>query len=84
MNMYDYFESGQALVGVRLGLISISSLVKYDIYKTYLHYCKKYPTTREARKMTMIKCACEKETLTKAIKFFERSTLPIFATNGKQ
>ena len=80
MTILEFFDQGHALAGVKLGLISTSYLVKYDIYKTYIELTKKY-TVQEARKKIMIRYAIDKVTVTRAISVFQKP-FHTFATNG--
>ena len=73
--MLKYFEEGQVLRGVRLGLISMSQLERYDIYLKYLDLCKNHTST-EVRKILMIKNDCDNSVLSKILDDFEGKNRP--------
>lgn len=71
MSRLSFFESGQGLIAARLGIIQISVLVKYDMYKTYLDFLKEDGNTESARRKTVAKCKCHYSTVARAIYWFE-------------
>lgn len=82
MNRFEFFESGEGLKAVRLGLISISLLVYYDIYKRFLErrskIVRKKKTAFQIRQeVSKIKleicdeCKCSYATVVRSIFFFE-------------
>jgi hypothetical protein len=70
MTILQAFEFGLGLPLVKLGMVPLSYLFKYDLYKTYQECLIKYPK-KEARKMVFIKSACGHWDLYRAIKCFE-------------
>lgn len=79
MTMFEFFESGHALIGFKLGIVNAAHLVKYDIYKEYRSLIIKMPVS-EARKKIMIKRGCGHWDITRAIAFFERTSVAKFCT----
>lgn len=72
MTKYEFFESGQGLVGARLGLVSISSLAKYDIYKSYKQLLSDGVDAAEAKVIVGDKMKYSYSGVMKAIYFFEK------------
>lgn len=76
---FEFYEEGLALRAFRLGLISSSSLAKYDLYKTYLEFLEKFGDDTDARRMTMQVRRASYLQVARAIYFFSSFSKP-----GKQ
>lgn len=72
MNRWEYFESGMALVAVKIGVIPIDLLTKYDSYKTYRDILALGHNEAQARAMAAEKCRCHYSSIVRAIYWFER------------
>lgn len=71
MTRLEFFESGIGLVGVRLGIVPVEWLVKYNTYKCYLEFlATEIPS--KARILTAEKCNCDPSTVSRHITFFEK------------
>lgn len=53
MTKFEFFESGLALTAVKLGLMDIKFLWRYDLYKTYLSFVNEGFSSTQARKKTI-------------------------------
>lgn len=74
MTKLNFCESGMALLGVRLGFVSITFLVKYDIYCTYLEFkekAKERNKEAQARFETAEKTKYSYASVCRAIQWFE-------------
>jgi len=72
MTRFEFFESGAALTGARMGIVPIDMLVKYDVYKAFREFmtlgiCKPHAIVRAAEK-----CGCDRSTVARYIYWFER------------
>lgn len=72
MTRFEFFESGMALVGARMGIVPINFLVKYDVYKTFLAFMSKGIRKSTAIIYTADKCYCDPSTVARYIYWFER------------
>ena len=70
MSLFEYFESGYGLIGVRAGAVSTGLLAIYDRYKTYLEFMDQGFSSTEARKMTIEKLKCDPSTMCRTIEMF--------------
>ena|SRR5690349_956523 len=71
MTKLEFFESGLGLVGVKLGIVSVELLVKYNAYKVYLELLPAHSQS-EAKDMAAKKCKCDERTMRRYIRFFEQ------------
>ncbi len=71
MTRFEWFESGAALVGFKVGGVSVDLLTKYDLYKTYKKFIDSGETKSEARKLTSDASGCHYTTVARAIYWFE-------------
>jgi len=84
----DFFESGAGLLAVRLGIVSISYLEKYDMYKSYLEFLDKYKYLDEikahvkAHRDTEVKYNCSYHIVRRARVFFEEGRVLQISVNG--
>jgi hypothetical protein len=67
----EFFDSGHGLTAVKLGIVPLGQLVKYDLYRTYLDHLDNGRTETEARRLTIIERKVEYWDITRAIYFFE-------------
>jgi len=67
----EFFETGQGLTAVKLGIIPLGQLVKYDLYRTYLDHMEAGKTETEARRLTLTERRVEYWDVARAIYFFE-------------
>lgn len=70
---FEFFESGQALIAVRLGVIPIDLLTKYDSYKTYLDCIDSGLNQAQARIIASKHCRCHYSSIVRAIYWFENN-----------
>jgi hypothetical protein len=68
---FEFFESGQGLVGVRLGFIPLTFLVKYDMYKTYQDLVSKGEKEAEAKKKIVKQTGYNYAQVIRAIHYFK-------------
>ena len=84
----EFFEIGAGLLGAKLGLISISDLEKYDMYKTYLEFLESYKDMDEikahvkAHRDTEVKYNCNYHMVRRARVFFEGGKILQIYVNG--
>lgn len=83
MNRFEFFESGQGLIAARLGLISIFSLVRYDIYKSYKQLLADGVNPAEAKKIVCDRMKYHYSGVMKAIYFFEKDDPAILQNSEK-
>ena len=67
---YRFFESGTGLIAVKLGIVPLSLLAKYDFYKTYLEF--KEQGTENPILLASDRCGCHISSIYRAIYWFER------------
>lgn len=72
MTRFEYFESGQALIAARLGVIPVDLLTKYDSYRTYRDFLTEGHDPAKARIMASKQCRCHYSSIVRAIYWFER------------
>lgn len=88
MTIFEFCESGQALIGVRLGLITPAVLERYDMYKTYLRYLDtlialpQWKAAAKAKQMCQTHYDCEYWVINRAIRFFETGKVLQLSVNG--
>lgn len=83
MTRWEYFESGMALVGVKLGAVTTGLLERYDRYKTYREFLSMGYDDTEARKLTQQKTKLNQSTIARDIYWFERDEDPFYARMRK-
>lgn len=71
MTRLEFFERGFGLVAFRLGLLPASTLIRYDLYKTYVEFFNQTKNSTKARELTMIERNAEYYQVARAIYFFE-------------
>lgn len=71
MNRWEFFESGAGLTAVRIGVVSIDLLTKYDLYKTYRELLL-LNTPAKARVLAADACKCHYASIVRAIYWFEK------------
>jgi hypothetical protein len=72
MTRFEFFEQGLALIGAKVGAISISMLGKYDRYKVYRDFLNSGYDDGESRQLAAKKCRCDHSTISRDIYWFER------------
>ena len=71
MTRLEWFETNKVLTGFKLGIISVSNLTKYDIYKTFLEFKSQGMDKTEAIKCTVDDKYTKYTTVWRAIEWFE-------------
>lgn len=71
MTRLEAFESGLGIVLVRLGIVPVEWLVKYNTYKCYLEFSTSHSPSK-AKKLTAEKCDCDISTVKRHIAEFEK------------
>lgn len=71
MTKLEFFESGLGLMAVKMGIVSLEWLVKYDVYKVYLDFRASGLKEGQAKVMTAEKCKCHLMTVYRYINRFE-------------
>lgn len=66
-----FFESGQALDAVNLGIISTSVFMKYIHYQEYLAFRSEGYDTCTAMQLTADKMKCHFTTIWRSVKYFD-------------
>lgn len=84
MTRFEFFESGQALTGTRLGLISPDFLSKYDGYKIYLEFIASGEKKSKAIVLAAHQCRCDRSTIARYIYWFERDDVQNTAQHVSQ
>jgi len=79
-----YFESGQAFVGFKIGVVPIGLLLKYDRYRTYKDFIDQGYNDTEARKLTRDVTKMNQSTIARDIYWFERDEDPFYAQARKE
>lgn len=90
MTRLEFFESGNGLIAVRLGLMSPLILARYDIYKTFCEHLDKFRNLgygyRKALAMAIIKTQdinhCDYYVVRRARMFFEEGRVLQISVNG--
>lgn len=72
MTRLEFFESGLGLMAVRMGIVSLEWLVKYDVYRCYLDFKAAGSSDGEAKLLTADKCKCHISTVYRYIERFEK------------
>jgi hypothetical protein len=72
MTRFEFFESGQALIAAKIGVIPIDLLTKYDSYRTYRDYLAEGFDQAKARLLASDQCRCHYSSIVRAIYWFER------------
>ena len=84
----EFFEAGYGLAAVRLGIMSTSLLVKYDMYKTYcaqlekLFYLPDNKASARAKQLTMAIYQVDYWAINRAVNFFEEGRVLQISVNG--
>lgn len=73
MTRFEYFDLGYARIGMQLGLISVDDITKFIRYKVYLDYRSKGLPRMDAMELACEELKCEKDSIYRAIKFFDNS-----------
>lgn len=71
MTRFEYFESGQGLEAVRLGVVCVDLLTKYHFYKTYREFLQSGNSESESKKLASDECDCHYSNIVRAINWFE-------------
>jgi hypothetical protein len=82
ISRFDFFEKGFALMGARVGIVSIGLLCKYDRYKTYLEFLEIENNKRKAIDKTVRRLKCDYSTIYRDIYFFERDDVAYIGNNA--
>lgn len=72
MTRFEFFESGAGLIAVKIGVVPVSLLTKYDIYKSYREFLSELGNDELARKKTVDSSRYSYWTVVRAIYWFER------------
>lgn len=71
MTRLEFFESGLGLMAVKMGIVSLEWLVKYDVYRCYLDFKATGSSDAQARMLAADKCKCDQSTVFRYVKKFE-------------
>jgi len=72
MTRFEFFESGAALTGARMGIVPIDMLVKYDVYKEFRTLICAGVAKPQAIQKAAKSCKCNRSTVARYIYWFER------------
>lgn len=75
MTRFEYFESGQALAAVRMGVANADWLSKYDVYKFFLDRRRKGDTRTQAIMAAADYARCHYTSVYRYVCWFEEEGL---------
>jgi hypothetical protein len=84
MTRYEFFESGMALTGAKIGIVPIDMLVKYDVYKTYRDLLESGTKKSLALVGAAEKSGCDRSTVARYVYWFEDEPRPTGSNRGNQ
>lgn len=67
----DFFDRGDGLRYAKAGIVPLSQLLKYDVYKTYLHFLKEEQDVAKAMTLTAEEKNISYSTVWRARDWFE-------------